>query len=72
MKCVKMEANRDLISSSLSIFFPCAILGFKYVFPLKYGQERLWHSIASIPDIVGGLSVTREVGLKFASYFLLS
>lgn len=72
MKCVKMEASRDLISSSLSIFCPCAILGFKDVFPLRRGQGRRWHSAASFPDIVGGLSVTREAGPKFATYFLLS
>lgn len=63
------RTDRDLISS-LSIFSPCTILGFKYLFPRKYGQEKLWHSSAPFPDIVGGLFVTKKAGLKFA-YFLL-
>lgn len=65
----KMKANRDLVSPPPSIFFPCTILGVRYVFPTKYGQERLWHSAASFPGIMGGLSVTSEVGLKFPSFF---
>lgn len=71
MKHVKIEANRGFLSSFF-VFFPCAILGFKYVFQLKYGQERLWHSAASFPDITGRLSASREGGLTFVSYFLLS
>lgn len=66
---MKIKANRNFISSSLSIFFPCTILGVKCVSQPNKDKKDFGNSAASFPDIVRGHSVTSKVGLVFPSLF---